>query len=122
MKKFITLIEIQFNQMSKSIAFTKNIQWIMAIMLLFAAATSFKKVTEVQGIVGLCPVVTTDPMDKAVDVSLNKIVGITFNTDMNPVTINATTFTIRNGSQIIPGTVSATANAAVFTFKPDMAL
>ena len=121
MKKIITLFEIKFNKMSKSIAFTNYTQWIMAFMLLFAAI-SCKKVTEVQGIVGLCPVVTTDPMDKAVDVSLNKIVGITFNTDMNPVTINGTTFTIKNGSQIIPGTVAPTANAAVFTFTPDVAL
>lgn len=121
MKKIITLFEIKFNQMSKSIAFTNYTQWIMAFMLLFAAI-SCKKVTEVQGIVGLCPVVTTDPMNNAVDVSLNKIVGITFNTEMNPVTINGTTFTIKNGSQIIPGTVVPTANAAVFNFTPDVAL
>lgn len=121
MKKFITLIEIKINQMCKGFASTKYMQLMIAMMLLFAAV-SCKKVTEVQGIVGLCPVVTTDPMDKAVDVSLNKVIGISFNTDMNPVTVNGTTYTIKNGSQIIPGTVAATANAAVFTFTPDVAL
>ncbi|MGZ3821830.1 MAG: ice-binding family protein [Mucilaginibacter sp.] len=68
---------------------------------------------------GVCSVVaSTDPMDKAVDVVLNKVISVTFNTAMNPATINSTTFTIKQGSTIIAGTIAATANPAVFTFTP----
>ena len=61
-------------------------------------------------------------MDKAVDVVLNKTVSATFNTDMNPSTINSTTFTIRQGTQIIPGTVAPTSSGTTFTFKPEVPL
>lgn len=104
--------------------FTKlfNSKWIIALLLLFVAA-GCKKVTEETGIVGLCPVVvSTDPMNNAVDVVLDKVISATFNTDMNAATINTTTFSIKQGTQVITGSVAPTTNAAVFTFKPDVAL
>lgn len=74
-------------------------------------------------VIGLCPVVvSTDPMDKAVDVALDKLVSITFNTAMNAASINNSTFTIKQGSTLVSGVIAPTANAAVFTFKPDVAL
>src|SRR6185312_9589672 len=57
-------------------------------------------------------------MDKAVDVVLPKVITATFNTAMDPKTINAATFTIKQGSTVVAGTVAATANAAVYTFTP----
>ena len=99
-----------------------NSKWLMALLLVIFAA-GCKKVTEVPGIVNVCPVVvSTDPTDKAVDVALNKVISVTFNTDMNPATINSTTFVIRQGTQIISGTVAPTSNGAIFTFKPDVPL
>ncbi|MEO7530828.1 MAG: ice-binding family protein [Sediminibacterium sp.] len=95
------------------------------LMLLFLLVFSAgcKKVVEETGIVGVCPIVTaTDPTDKAVDVALAKLISVTFNTDMNPASITATSFTIRQGTQIISGTVAPTSNGAVFTFKPDVPL
>jgi len=104
----------------KSYARLFNSKWLLAVLLVVFAA-GCKKVVEETGIVGVCPVVvSTDPTDKAVDVALNKVVSVTFNTDMNPATINSATFTIKQGTQIISGTVAPTANAAVFTFKPDV--
>jgi uncharacterized repeat protein (TIGR02543 family) len=73
-------------------------------------------------IVGVCPVVTTDPVDKAVNVLVNKVITATFNTNMDPATINSSTFTIKQGTQVIEGTVAPTANAAVYTFTPKVAL
>ncbi|MHB1177988.1 MAG: InlB B-repeat-containing protein, partial [Daejeonella sp.] len=74
-------------------------------------------------VIGLCPVVvSTDPMDKAVDVTLDKLISITFNTAMNSATINNSTFTIKQGAANVAGVIAPTANAAVFTFKPDVAL
>lgn len=123
MKKLITLIEIQINRMSKGFAFTNYTKWVMAILLLTVTVAACKKVDNDLGIVAPCPVVlSTDPMPNAVDVALNKTVSITFNTDMNAATVTGTTFTIKNGTQIIPGTVSPTTNAAVYTFKSEAAL
>jgi uncharacterized repeat protein (TIGR02543 family) len=72
---------------------------------------------------GLCPVVvSTDPINKAVDVALNKVISVTFNTAMRPAAINNVTFTILQGNTVVAGTVAATANNAVFTFTPTVAL
>jgi uncharacterized repeat protein (TIGR02543 family) len=122
MKLHFSSIEEFLQRASKKISRTFNSKWLMLLLLVLVAA-SCKKVVEETGIVGVCPVVvSTDPTDKAVDVALTKLVSATFNTDMNPATITATSFTIKQGTQIIPGTVAATGNAAVFTFKPDASL
>lgn len=74
-------------------------------------------------IVGLCPVVvSTDPMDKAVDVPLNKVISITFNTDMDSTTINNQTLTIKQGATTIAGKISPTADLKVFAFTPNVPL
>lgn len=99
-----------------------NNKWYL-LLLLTLFSVGCKKVTETSGIISACPVVvSTDPMDKAVDVVLNKTISATFNTDMNPATINATSFSIKQGSQIISGTVAPTATGTTFTFKPDVPL
>lgn len=99
-----------------------NNKWYL-LLLLTLFSVGCKKVTETSGIISACPVVvSTDPMDKAVDVVLNKAISATFNTDMNPATINATSFSIKQGSQIISGTVAPTATGTTFTFKPDVPL
>ena len=90
-----------------------------ALLLLFTIFITGCKKDEFAGeVIGLCPTVTSDPMDKAVDVVLDKVVTITFNTPMNAASINSATFTIKQGNNAIAGTVAPTANAAVFTFKP----
>ncbi len=100
--------------LSKSIAF---------MALLFVAFLAGCKKDDFTGeLVGLCPTVTTDPMDKAVDVPLNKLITATFNTNMNASTINNSTFTLKQGVTQISGKVSSTANGAVFTFDPDVDL
>lgn len=73
-------------------------------------------------IAGVCPTVTTDPADQAVDVLITKVITATFNTNMDPETINASTFIIKQGTEVIKGTVAPTADAAVYTFTPDVAL
>ncbi len=93
------------------------------LLLLFIFAAGCKKVIEETGIVGVCPVVvSTDPTNNAVDVATNKVIAATFNTDMNPANINAASFSIKQGTQIISGTTAPTANGSVFTFTPDVPL
>lgn len=96
---------------------------IIFMALLFVAFLAGCKKDDFTGeVVGLCPTVTTDPMDKAVDVTLNKLITATFNTNMSASTINNSTFVIRQGVTQISGKVSPTANGAVYTFDPDLDL
>lgn len=65
---------------------------------------------------GLNPlVVSTDPANAAVDVSPNKIITATFNMSMNPATLNANTFIVRQGTTVIPGTITYAGTMVSFT-------
>ncbi len=107
----------------KNKGYFKTLQTIGALLLFIGIfLTACKKDSFTGEVVGLCPKVTTDPMDKAVDVVLDKVVTLTFNTVMSAATINNTTFTIKQNGTLIAGTISPTSNAAVFTFKPTVPL
>ena len=95
-------------------------RWLF-IMLFFVSIVGCKKSDAPVGIIGLCPeVAATDPMLNAVDVELEKTISITFNTAMDPLTINTSTVLVKqlSTSTSLVGTVAATSNAAVFTFTP----
>ncbi|TDE44429.1 DUF3494 domain-containing protein [Flavobacterium rhamnosiphilum] len=62
-------------------------------------------------------VTATDPADNASGVALNKNITANFSMAMDPLTISTTTFTLKNGSAIITGTVSYLGTTA--TFNPD---
>jgi len=102
----------------------KNFPMILSLILLSAAFIAGCKKDNYKGAIqGLCPVVvSTDPMNKAPDVVLTKVISVTFNTAMRPASINSSTFTISQGAAIIAGTIAPTANNAVFTFTPTAAL
>ncbi|MFN3968265.1 Ig-like domain-containing protein [Flavobacterium sp.] len=73
-----------------------------------------------QETIGLCPVVTaTNPLDGATSVPLNQIITVTFNEEIDPNTINSSTFTIV-GSNAIAGIISYSGTTA--TFIPDVNL
>ena len=62
------------------------------------------------------PVVSsTDPLNLATSVALNKVVKINFSKAMDPLTINASTFTIKQGTTAIVGTVALSGTSATFT-------
>ena len=60
-------------------------------------------------------VISTDPVNNATGVPLNKIVTATFNMSMDPLTINATSFTIMQGTTPVLGTVTYSGSTASFT-------
>ena len=60
-------------------------------------------------------VISTSPTPDETGVVLNKLVSATFNMPMNPSTINATTFTLKEGTNTITGVVTYSANTAFFT-------
>ncbi|MBC7398307.1 MAG: DUF3494 domain-containing protein [Mucilaginibacter sp.] len=121
MKKRITPT-INSTQVPKSRGYTKTFtaMWAMVLLLMVFIAGCKKDIFIAEQ--GVCPVVVTDPMDKAVDVVLPKVITATFNTDMDAATITKTTFIIKQGANAVSGTVAATTNARVYTFTPDVPL
>ncbi len=63
---------------------------------------------------GVPVVVLTDPLDKATDVVLDKLVTATFNMPMDPLTLNATTFTVKQGTTSATGIISYSGKTVSF--------
>jgi hypothetical protein len=70
---------------------------------------------------GLPPVVvnpsvnSTDPINNATGVAINRMMVVTFNEPMDPATINSLTFTLKQGTTPVAGTVAYTGTTATFT-------
>jgi hypothetical protein len=58
---------------------------------------------------------SSDPLSNATDVVINKVVSITFSEAMNASTINNSTFTLKQGTTIVTGTVASNGTTATFT-------
>jgi hypothetical protein len=102
--------------------YSKIINAIWALGLLLIVFSSGCKKDNFIAVQGVCPIVTTDPLNNAVDVALPKVITATFNTNMDPASITNKTFTVMQGATPVAGTVAATANGAVFTFTPTIQL
>jgi hypothetical protein len=66
-------------------------------------------------------VVSTDPADGAMNVSIAKILTATFNAPMDPTTFTGTTFTLQQGLTPVSGTVSAVGSTGTFVPTMDLA-
>jgi hypothetical protein len=64
-------------------------------------------------------VVSTDPMDNATAISLNKTISATFSVALDPQTINDKTFTVKNGTTLLTGVVSYSGTTATFDPSSD---
>ena len=60
-------------------------------------------------------VVSTDPINNATGVSLNKVIVANFSTAMNASTINSLTYMLKQGTTAVAGTVSYSGVSASFT-------
>ena len=58
---------------------------------------------------------STDPLNNAINVERNKIIALTFSEAMDLSTINTSTFTLKQGTTLIPGTVAYSGTTATFT-------
>jgi len=58
---------------------------------------------------------STVPQNNATGVELNKVVALTFSEAMNPLTINASTFTLMQGTAAVSGVVAYSGTTATFT-------
>lgn len=65
---------------------------------------------------GLMPIViSTDPAPNSTNVPLDKIISATFNMPMNSSTLNATTYTVKQGATTLLGTISYSGSTISFT-------
>jgi hypothetical protein len=60
-------------------------------------------------------IISTDPLNNAIGVAINKTFIVNFSEEMNPLTINDSTFTIVQGTTVVPGIVTYTGTKATFT-------
>ncbi|MFV7235738.1 Ig-like domain-containing protein [Flavobacterium sp. ZB4R12] len=60
-------------------------------------------------------VITTDPTNNEINVALNKIITATFSVPMDPLTINNSTFTVKQGTNTIAGVITYTGSTVSFT-------
>ena len=101
----------------------KNFSWRLSLglLLLLFFADGCKKVTEQEGLTGVCPiVVSTTPADKAVAVSTNTTIFARFNEAMDASTLNVLTFTLMQGTTAVTGVVTYADSVA--RFAPAMML
>ena len=79
----------------------------LGLLFLMVFASSCKNVDELAGTTGVCPiVVSTNPAKNDTAVSVFTNVNATFNVAMDPSTINTTSFTLMQGSTMVPGVVT----------------
>lgn len=65
---------------------------------------------------GVAPTVTsTNPSNNATGIARNSVVEFVFSEAMDPTTINASTFMLKQGATPVPGTVSYASKKATFT-------
>ncbi len=90
---------------------TKNLFSIIALLLV-VVVVGCKKDNDP----GIRPTVTlTNPASNATGVSISQSISATFSEPMNPSTITTLTFTIKQGSTLVPGAVTYTGTQATFT-------
>jgi hypothetical protein len=71
---------------------------------------------EISFTTNICPaVISTDPVNGSDKISINKVISVTFSQPMDPSTITAATFTVKQGATSIPGTVNYSGTTAQFT-------
>jgi len=120
--KFTGNLNLRFNQLKEDFgnrwnrySCLKSTAWLM--MLLFASMMWQCDNDDFEGeTVGVCPeVVSTDPANGAINVAPDKIITATFNEVMDSLTINTTTFLLKQGTELIAGSVTYSDSTATFT-------
>ena len=88
----------------------------LLVLLLIGSAYGCRKIVEEQGLIDVCPTVaSTDAANGATNVATRKPLTATFSEEMDPASINATTFLLRQGSTPVSGTVTYSGRSATFT-------
>lgn len=102
--------------------FFKKLNLIPAFAIAFAMTlmTTGCAEDDADEIVGVCPiVVSTIPVDEAVDVPLDQVISAIFNEELNAETINSETYSVSGASELA-GTLSYSGITAFFTPSADL--
>jgi hypothetical protein len=114
MKENFTQVIKRPSHLNKTYSRIFNITWLFVLVAGFmwqCKKDDFKGETK-----GVCPVVvSTDPANGATNVTTSKVITATFNEAMSPVSINGTTFLLKQGATQVAGTISYSGNTASFT-------
>ena len=87
---------------------------LLTFTILCAALITGCENDEFEEVVGLCPIVeSTTPLSNALNVPLGQVITATFNEEMDPGSINSTSFIV-TGSSPLAGTVSYSGKTASF--------
>ncbi len=87
---------------------TKKLKLLVFLALASVVFITGCKKDNYEAKVNECPVVvSTIPIDKAINVPLNQVVSATFNVKMNPATITGASFSLQQGATITAGLKSA---------------
>lgn len=93
----------------------KTRKLLLTVAILFIALFYGCAKDDFQEIDGVCPVVTnTSPLNGATNVPLDQLINVSFNEEMNPETINQTSFTV-NGTSQLAGVITYSGMTATFT-------
>jgi hypothetical protein len=65
-------------------------------------------------------IITADPVDRAGEQGISITISAIFNTDMNPASINPSTFLVKAGTKLIQGTITYANKKATFTPLKDL--
>ncbi len=115
---------LTYDAATRSMVFTPNVKLKANAVYTGTVATTVKDVAgnalQVAYVwtfstIGSPTVISTDPANNATNVAISKIITATFSVPMDPLTFNATTFTVSQGATAVAGTVSYTGSTATFT-------
>ncbi len=122
MKFIITLQQFLNNLLPKQQKYLSNFKFLGILLLVISTLTwQCKKEEAPVGLSGICPtVVSVDPANGATNVVTNKKISVTFNEPINPATITAASFMLKDGTTAIGGTITYSGNTAVFTPTSDL--
>ena len=93
----------------------KQKNFLVTIAIVLATLISGCAEDDFQETAGVCPlVIDTNPDNAATNVPLNQVITVTFNEEMNPSTINSSSFVV-TGASTIAGTLTYSGVTATFT-------
>jgi hypothetical protein len=93
----------------------KQKNFLVTIAIVLATLISGCAEDDFQETAGVCPlVIDTNPDNAATNVPLNQVITVTFNEEMNPTTINSSSFIV-TGASTIAGTLTYSGVTATFT-------
>ena len=93
----------------------KQKNFLVTIAIVLATLISGCAEDDFQETAGVCPlVIDTNPDNAATNVPLNQVITVTFNEEMNPSTINSSSFIV-TGASTIAGTLTYSGVTATFT-------